>query len=451
MQRWRSRARRSRTANRASNLQETSQETSNAVAPTFRAYRVKSVKPYRAVSAARPSAPPPYTQARRGPLLQHLAAKAKQCRGPSAGLCRHHAGGFDQRAGFHQPAKILLVKMPSRDRFHGPLQLSKCEFGRQKFKYHRTVFQFGAQPRNRGRQYSPVVEAHRYAKRGNGSARQCRGASVASRFLDQSRFVKQLITVEHALLVPMRALGAEIQPDAILAAECTCRVGLLGLLSPVRQFGKDVALDHAGPRFPPVFPWEVAIPGLKSGAKRPLRVVGRTRKREIADRGDMGIGVAGLRVPAAVAECIELLDVTQPQSRLFFHPGAQADLEGAVRNRVERAERESGEPVAVAARCGEYQRLVAFDRNDGRGEADFDRRQKFFVHLAPIADISRDRGETAGLRSSGCPDPFRRGRAASAHLAPKPGPPGSRSTGSATRSGRRRESVVRSRFRRDAD
>src|SRR5882724_2143445 len=364
MQRWRSRARKSRTANRASNLQETSQETSNAVAPTFRAYRFKSVKPYQAVSAVRPSAPPPHAQARRGPLLQHLAAEAKQCSRPSTGLCRHHAGGFDQRAGFHQPAEILLVQMPPRDRFHGPLQLGKCEFGRQKFKYHRTVFQFGAQPRNRGRQYSPVVETHRYAKRGNGSARQCRGASVASRFLDQSRFVKQLITVEHALLVPMRALGAEIQPDAILAAERPRRVGLLGLLSPVRQFGKDIALDHAGRRFPPVFPWEVAIPGLKSRARRPLRVVGRTRKREIADRGDMGIGVAGQRVPAAIAERIELLDVTQPQSRLFFHPGAQADLEGAVRNRVEWAERKPGAPVTVAAGGGEYQRLVAFDRND---------------------------------------------------------------------------------------
>src|SRR5882672_854107 len=249
----------------------------------------------------------------------------------------------------------------------------------------------------------------------------------------------------------MRALGAEIQPDAILAAECTCRVGLLGLLGPVRQFGKDIALDHAGPRFPPVFPWEEAIPRLKSRAGRPLRVVRRTSKREIADRGDMGIGVAGLGVPAAIAERIELLDVTQPQSRLFFHPGAQADLEGAVRNRVEWAERKPGEPVAVAARCGEYQRLVAFDRDDGRGEADFDRRQKLFVHLAPIADISRDRRETAGLRSSYCPDPFRRARAASGPLGPKPGPPNSRSAGSAARSGRLHESVARSKFHRDAD
>ena len=64
----------------------------------------------------------------------------------------------------------------------------------------------------------------------------------------------------------------------------------------------------------------------------------------------MGIGVAGLGMPAAIAERIELLDVAQPQPGLFFHPGAQADLEGAVRHRVERAERKPGELVAVAGR-----------------------------------------------------------------------------------------------------
>ena len=67
----------------------------------------------------------------------------------------------------------------------------------------------------------------------------------------------------------------------------------------------------------------------------------------------MGAGIARPRMPAAIAEGIELLDIAQPQSRLFFHPGAQPDLEGAVRDRVERAERKPGELVAVAAGCGE--------------------------------------------------------------------------------------------------
>src|SRR5229473_6655033 len=137
--------------------------------PGLRAYRVKSYAT---------SAPSAHPQARCGPLLQHLAAEAKQGGGPSTGLCRHHPGWFDQRAGFHEAPEILLVQVPPRDRFHGALQFSKCEFGRQKFKDHGAVFQFGAQPPHRGRQDSPVVEAHRSTKRRDRSARECRGAAI---------------------------------------------------------------------------------------------------------------------------------------------------------------------------------------------------------------------------------------------------------------------------------
>src|SRR5260370_40824234 len=87
--------------------------------PGVRAYRVKIF------SAADASASAAHAQARCRPLLQHLAAEAKQRGGPATGLCRHHAAGFDQAAGVHQPAEILLVQMPPRDRLHGPLQLSE--------------------------------------------------------------------------------------------------------------------------------------------------------------------------------------------------------------------------------------------------------------------------------------------------------------------------------------
>jgi hypothetical protein len=120
----------------------------------------------------------------------------------------------------------------------------------------------------------------------------------------------------------------------------------------------------------------------------------------------MGVGVAGLGMPAAVAERIELLDITQPQACLFFHPGAQADLEGAVRHRVERAERKPGGLVAVTGGCGQDQRLVAFDRDNSGGQADFDRRQELLAHGAPLMGISRDRCGTAGLRPSCCPAHF---------------------------------------------
>src|SRR5260370_24546164 len=92
--------------------------------PGVGAYRVKSS------SAVRPSAPPADAQARRRPLLQHLAAEAKQRGGASTGLWRHHAGWFDQGAGVHQPAGILFVAVPPRDRFPAPLQLCGVELRR---------------------------------------------------------------------------------------------------------------------------------------------------------------------------------------------------------------------------------------------------------------------------------------------------------------------------------
>ena len=145
----------------------------------------------------------------------------------------------------------------------------------------------------------------------------------------------------------MRAFGAEIEPHPIIATERPRGFRRLALLSPLGQFGKDVALDDGRLCLAPVFPGEETIPGLERGAGRARSVVGGSRQREIADRCDMGI--AGLRVPAAVAERIELLNIAKPQTRLFLDPGAQADLEGAVRDRIERTEREACELVALAA------------------------------------------------------------------------------------------------------
>ena len=87
-----------------------------------------------------------------------------------------------------------------------------------------------------------------------------------------------------------------------------------------------------------------AVPGLEAGARRAQRrgVVGHARQREIADRDHVRAGVARPRVAAAVAEGVELLDVADVDRGLRRHPGAQADLEGAVRQRIERAERQAG-------------------------------------------------------------------------------------------------------------
>ena len=94
----------------------------------------------------------------------------------------------------------------------------------------------------------------------------------------------------------------------------------------------------------------------------------------------MDVGGAGERMAAAIAEGVELLDITQPQPGLFLHPGTQADFEGAMRDGVERAERQAGEFVAVMARRNQNQRFVALDRDDGRGQSDLDRGQRLFAH-----------------------------------------------------------------------
>src|ERR1700722_12397811 len=83
--------------------------------PDLEGYRVKID------CAIPPSAPSAHPQTRRGPSLQPFGAETKQGGGSAAGLCRHHAGRFDQGAGFHQPAEVLFVQMPSRDRFHRAL------------------------------------------------------------------------------------------------------------------------------------------------------------------------------------------------------------------------------------------------------------------------------------------------------------------------------------------
>src|SRR6476620_1455015 len=77
--------------------------------------------PHRGRRVNRTSAPCANTQARRGPLLQHLTAEAELRSRPAAGLCRHDAGRFDQRAILHKATEVLLVQQPTGNGFHGPL------------------------------------------------------------------------------------------------------------------------------------------------------------------------------------------------------------------------------------------------------------------------------------------------------------------------------------------
>ena len=106
----------------------------------------------------------------------------------------------------------------------------------------------------------------------------------------------------------------------------------------------------------------------------------------------MHAGVVGPRVAAAVAERVELLDIADGDRCLRRHPVAQADLEGAVRQRIERPERQARANAAFRIGGDENARLLGLHRDDGRGQPHFDRRQMRVGHgivHAPIMDYSR--------------------------------------------------------------
>jgi hypothetical protein len=84
-------------------------------------------------------------------------------------------------------------------------------------------------------------------------------------------------------------------------------------------------------------------------------------------------GVARLRVAAAVAERIELLDIADRERGLRGDEGAQPDLEGAVLERVERPARQP-ERVALGATQNQNARRAVLDRHDRRGQPNLDRR-----------------------------------------------------------------------------
>src|SRR5215831_7044648 len=108
-----------------------------------------------------------------------------------------------------------------------------------------------------------MVEPHRDAKLRQRVAGQRGWTAVAARLFHQARLIEQLVAVEHALLVPMRAVRAEIEPHAVLAGECARHLRRLALRGPCRELAEDVAFDDRGPALAPILPWEEAIPGLE--------------------------------------------------------------------------------------------------------------------------------------------------------------------------------------------
>jgi len=81
------------------------------------------------------------------------------------------------------------------------------------------------------------------------------------------------------------------------------------------------------------------------------------------------------RVPPAIAERVELFDITEFEFGLFLHPGAQADFERAVLHRIEGAKGKripAARAVRLVMRHDEDFRFVVQNGDDGGIEPDDD-------------------------------------------------------------------------------
>src|SRR5262249_23939051 len=128
-------------------------------------------------------------------------------------------------------------------------------------------------------------------------------------------------------------------------AERAGRIVARFALRPGLERRQDRAVEDRRRRAAPVLPGKEAVPRREPGAGRGERraALGPAGEREIADRHRMRPVVAGNGVAAAVAERVELLDVADRKASLRLDPAAQADLEGVMRERIERARRQAGE------------------------------------------------------------------------------------------------------------
>ncbi len=230
------------------------------------------------------------------------------------------------------------MQPPPGDRFDGALQIGEGELARHQLEHHGAIFQLGAQSRDRGRKDAAVIESHGLAQRRHARAPERGAAAVTSRLLDQARLVEELVAVEHLLLVPRAATGAEAQAHALASAKRAPSLGLVDALGPLREQRQHDLVEDLRPLFAPILPREEAIPGLESGAggAQPRHVLGHAGEGEIADRDDVRAGIVGARVPPAIAEGVELLHVAHREPRLRLDPRPQPHLERAVRQRIER-------------------------------------------------------------------------------------------------------------------
>src|SRR5262249_8964490 len=156
--------------------------------------------------------------------------------------------------GFNQAAEVLLVQVAPRDRLHRALQLGEGELARHQLEYDGTVFELGAQPRDRGGEDAAVIEAHGLGQPGHGLAPQRGSAAGAARFLAQAALVDESVAVEPLPPVPWAAAEREAQAHALAAAERARRRGFGRAARPILEQRQDDLVEDVRPLLPPIFP-----------------------------------------------------------------------------------------------------------------------------------------------------------------------------------------------------
>src|SRR4029077_8028910 len=136
------------------------------------------------------------------------------------------------------------------DRLDGALQLGERELGCHQLEDDGTIFELGAQARDRSGENAPGIEAHRLAQPRKIPARHRGRPAVASRLLDQAGFVEELVTVERLLLVPRAAGDPEAYPYALAPPERSRRLGLVGARRPVLEQRQDDLVEDFRPPLP---------------------------------------------------------------------------------------------------------------------------------------------------------------------------------------------------------
>src|SRR5262249_39547970 len=153
-------------------------------------------------------------------------------------------------------------------RLHGALQFGEGELARHQLEYDGTIFELGAQPRDRGGEDAAMIEAHRLAQPRHRFPRQRGLAAVAARFLDPARLLEALVAVDHLRPAPGAAAAREAYPHAPAPAERARRRGLGGAARPILEQRQHDLVEDVRPLLAPIFPREEAIPWFESGAGR---------------------------------------------------------------------------------------------------------------------------------------------------------------------------------------